>query len=142
MVERKKPGTLATKLAQARKKREKGDVLAPMCPSRSVLEHVTSRWGVMVLVSLLEDTHRFSELRRKVGGVSEKMLAQTLHSLEEDGFVLRQAYAEIPPRVDYSLTPMGREVAERLEVLVDWIEENMSYVLEARDQHQTRKHAS
>ncbi|WNG21579.1 winged helix-turn-helix transcriptional regulator [Cystobacter fuscus] len=142
MVERKKPGTLATKLAQARKKREQGDVLEPMCPSRSVLEHVTSRWGVMVLVSLLEDTHRFSELRRKVGGVSEKMLAQTLHALEEDGFVLRQAYAEIPPRVDYSLTPMGRQVAERLEALVDWIEENMSYVLEARDQHPTRKRAS
>ena len=142
MAERKKPGTLATKLARAREKREQGDVLAPMCPSRSVLEHVVSRWGVLVLVCLLEDTHRFSELRRKIGGVSEKMLAQTLHTLEEDGFVLREAYPVIPPRVDYSLTPMGREVAERLEVLVDWIEENMSYVLEARDQHQTRKHAS
>jgi DNA-binding HxlR family transcriptional regulator len=142
MAERKKPGTLATKLARAREKREQGDVLAPMCPSRSVLEHVVSRWGVLVLVCLLEDTHRFSELRRKIGGVSEKMLAQTLHTLEEDGFVLREAYPVIPPRVDYSLTPMGREVAERVEVLVDWIEENMSRVHEARGQHEARKQAS
>jgi DNA-binding HxlR family transcriptional regulator len=95
----------------------------------------------MVLVSLLEDTHRFSELRRKVGGVSEKMLAQTLHSLEEDGFVLRQAYAEIPPRVDYSLTPLGREVAERVESLVDWIEDNLERVLEARGPHATGEQA-
>lgn len=140
MTERKRPGRLATRVAQAAK--ERGNVLVPMCPSRGVLEHVTSRWGVLVLVTLLEGTHRFSELRRKVGGVSEKMLAQTLHTLEQDGFVLREAYPVIPPRVDYSLTPLGREVAGHVETLVDWIEDNLSRVMEARGQHEADKKAS
>src|SRR5690349_14163507 len=104
-------GRLRTALA-ARAMR--GDLSAPACPSRGVLDHVTSRWGVLALVALLDGTHRFSELRRKVGGVSEKMLAQTLRTLEADGFVLREMYPEIPPRVEYSLTALGREVADRV----------------------------
>jgi DNA-binding HxlR family transcriptional regulator len=105
------------------------NVLAPECPSRAVLSHVTSRWGVLVLVVLLGGMHRFSQLRKEVGGVSEKMLAQTLVALEGDGFVLRTALPVIPPHVEYSLTPMGREVAERLEVLVDWIEDNLPRII-------------
>lgn len=116
----------------------RGDLYAPTCPSRSVMEHVTSRWGVLVLVALLDGTMRFSELRRKVAGVSEKMLAQTLHALESDGFVLRQIYPVIPPRVDYSLTPLGREVAAHVETLADWIEENMPRVTKARAAHAAR----
>jgi DNA-binding HxlR family transcriptional regulator len=100
-----------------------------------VLEHVTSRWGVLVLVALLKGTLRFSELRRKVAGVSEKMLAQTLQALEKDGFVLREVYPVIPPRVDYSLTPMGREVAGYVESLAKWIEENMPRISDARTRH-------
>jgi DNA-binding HxlR family transcriptional regulator len=72
---------------------------------------------------------RFSQLRKEVGGVSEKMLAQTLVALEGDGFVLRTALPVIPPHVEYSLTPLGREVAERLEVLVDWIEDNLPRIV-------------
>lgn len=106
-----------------------GNVLAAECPSRAILSHVTSRWGVLVLVVLLGGMHRFSQLRKEVGGVSEKMLAQTLVALEGDGFVLRTALPVIPPHVEYSLTPMGREVAERLEVLVDWIEDNLSRIV-------------
>lgn len=106
-----------------------GNVLAPNCPSRAVLSHVTSRWGVLVLVVLLGGMHRFSQLRKEVGGVSEKMLAQTLVALEGDGFVLRTALPVIPPHVEYSLTPLGREVAERLEVLVDWIEDNLQRIV-------------
>lgn len=106
-----------------------GNVLAPECPSRAVLSHVTSRWGVLVLVVLLGGMHRFSQLRKEVGGVSEKMLAQTLVALEGDGFVLRTALPVIPPHVEYSLTPMGREVAQRLEVLVDWIEDNLPRIV-------------
>ncbi|WNG51641.1 helix-turn-helix transcriptional regulator [Archangium minus] len=121
--------------AMAKWAEQRGDLYAAACPSRGVLEHVTSRWGVLVLVALLEGTHRFSELRRKVAGVSEKMLAQTLHALEEDGFVLREVYPVIPPRVDYSLTPMGEEVARHIEVLTDWIEENMPRIFAARAQH-------
>lgn len=108
------------------------NVLSPMCPSREVLSHVTSRWGVLVLVVLLGGTHRFSQLRKEVGGVSEKMLAQTLEALASDGFVLRTALPVIPPHVEYSLTPLGQEVAERLEVLVDWIEDNFSRIRAAR----------
>jgi DNA-binding HxlR family transcriptional regulator len=97
-----------------------------------VLDHVTSRWGVLVLVALQERTLRFSELRRRVAGVSEKMLSQTLQALEGDGFVLREVYAVVPPRVDYTLTPMGSEVAAHVEALTDWIEENMDRISRAR----------
>ena len=104
------------------------------CPSRLVLEHVTSRWGVLALGALLERTYRFSELRRRIDGVSEKMLAQTLQTLERDGFVLREAYAEIPPRVEYSLTASGREAAELVVQLVSWVEQRMPEILDAQQQ--------
>ncbi|MCY1075800.1 winged helix-turn-helix transcriptional regulator [Archangium lansingense] len=120
---------------------QRGNLYAAACPSRGVLDHVTSRWGVLVLLALLEGTHRFSELRRKVGGVSEKMLAQTLHALEEDGFVVREVFPVIPPRVDYSLTPMGQEVATHIEALTYWIEDNLPRVFAARAQHAARKSA-
>jgi len=120
---------------------QRAQVLAAACPSRLVLGHVTSRWGVLVLVVLLDGMHRFSALRREVGGVSEKMLAQTLDALVADGFVLRDAHPVIPPRVDYSLTPLGREVAERLEVLVDWIEDNFPRIEAAQQAAVTRKAA-
>lgn len=103
------------------------------CPHRVVLEHVTSRWGVLVLTSLLERSYRFSELRRRVGGVSEKMLAQTLQILERDGFVHRDAKPVIPPRVDYSLTPLGREVAEQVSALARWLESKLDDVVAARE---------
>ncbi|RKG94060.1 winged helix-turn-helix transcriptional regulator [Corallococcus terminator] len=125
------------------KVKQRGDLYAAVCPSRGVLEHVTSRWGVLVLIALREEgTHRFSELRRKVGGVSEKMLAQTLQALEQDGFVLREAHPVIPPHVDYSLTPMGQEVAEHVKSLTTWIENNVQRVLSARTQEVSRKKAS
>jgi DNA-binding HxlR family transcriptional regulator len=102
------------------------------CPSRLVLEHVTSRWGVLALGALAERTYRFSELRRRIDGVSEKMLAQTLQTLERDGFVLREAYPEIPPRVEYSLTAQGREAAELVVGLVCWVEQRMPQITEAQ----------
>src|SRR5919197_3362021 len=89
-----------------------------MCPHRLVLEHVTSRWGVLVLIELLDRPYRFSELRRAIGRVSEKMLTQTLQTLERDGLVHRDARPVIPPRVDYSLTELGREAAEQARELV------------------------
>lgn len=110
----------------------RGELFAAECPSRAVLQHVTSRWGVLVLVALLAGTHRFSDLRRKIGGVSEKMLAQTLQWLEGDGFVLRTQYPVVPPHVEYSLTPMGVEVARQVEGLADWIEGNLGRILSGR----------
>lgn len=110
----------------------RGDLLSAACPSRGVLQHVTSRWGVLLFMVLLGGTHRFSELRRKVGGVSEKMLAQTLRWLEEDGFVERRSFNTVPPHVEYSLTPLGQQVGQRVEGLADWIEENMGKIAAAR----------
>jgi DNA-binding HxlR family transcriptional regulator len=110
----------------------RGEVLAKECPSRQILKHVTSQWGVLVLVALLEGTHRFSELRRKIGGVSEKMLAQTLQQLEQDGFIRRVSYPVVPPHVEYSLTPLGKELGCQVEALTDWIEINLPKIIEAQ----------
>ncbi|MCU1412021.1 MAG: lipoprotein [Rhodoglobus sp.] len=104
-------------------------ILPANCPSRTVLDHVTSKWGVLVIIALAERGLRWGELRRTVEGVSEKMLAQTLRTLELDGFVNRDAQPTIPPRVDYSLTERGRELAARLLPLMDWIADNADEIL-------------
>lgn len=104
---------------------ERGDLMSAACPSREVLKHITSRWGVLVLIALEGRTRRFSELRRRIGGVSERMLAQTLQWLEQDGLVARRAFEVVPPHVEYSLTPLGQEAAEKVRGLADWIETSM-----------------
>ncbi|TCC52082.1 winged helix-turn-helix transcriptional regulator [Citrobacter braakii] len=106
-----------------------GNLFAEQCPSREVLKHVTSRWGVLILVALRDGTHRFSDLRRKMGGVSEKMQAQSLQALEQDGFINRVSYPVVPPHVEYSLTPLGEQVSEKVAALADWIELNLPQVL-------------
>lgn len=111
---------------------ERGDVLSPACPSRAILQHLTSRWGVLVMVALATGPHRFGALRRRIGGVSERMLAQTLQQLEADGMVHRHAHAVVPPNVDYSLTPLGQEAAGHLVALTGWIEARLAEVLAAR----------
>ncbi|MFD4319570.1 winged helix-turn-helix transcriptional regulator [Streptomyces sp. NPDC058548] len=108
------------------------DVDGTMCPSRLVLEHVTSRWGVLILIALRERPYRFSELRRRIGRVSEKMLTQTLQTLERDGFVHRDAKPVIPPRVDYSLTEIGEEAARQVWELARWSERQVAAVEGAR----------
>lgn len=108
------------------------DVFARACTSRGVLEHVTGRWGTLALAALAEGPFRFNALRRKVDGVSEKMLAQTLQALERDGFVHREAEPTIPPRVEYSLTPLGAEVAGRLRELIELVEGRVAEVEAAR----------
>jgi DNA-binding HxlR family transcriptional regulator len=118
-------GKLSTKM-------QRGDLFATQCPSRDVLKHVTSRWGVLVLVALMEGTHRFSELRRKVGGVSEKMLAQTLQYLEKDGFIDRVSLPVVPPHVEYSLTPLGVEISKQVGSMANWIETNLPKILLAQ----------
>ncbi|UCV05557.1 winged helix-turn-helix transcriptional regulator [Dechloromonas denitrificans] len=110
----------------------RGELFSEKCPSREVLKHVTSRWGVLLLVALLGGTHRFSELRRKVNGISEKMLAQTLQWLEGDGFVERISYPVVPPHVEYRLTPLGEEIGEKVEALADWIEVKLPEILAAQ----------
>lgn len=115
------------------------DVFARACPSRTTLEHVTGKWGSLTLSALFESGCRFNELRRRVDGVSEKMLSQTLHALERDGLVHREAQPVNPPRVDYRLTPLGRAVAERLLALIGLVEERMPEVLTAREAYDGRR---
>lgn len=109
----------------------RGNVFSEHCPSRDILKHVTSRWGVLLLVALGDGAQRFGELRRRVGGISEKMLAQTLVWLEQDGFVQRIAHTAAP-RVEYRLTPLGEEISGKLGELAEWIEENMAGILAAQ----------
>jgi DNA-binding HxlR family transcriptional regulator len=101
----------------------RGDCFNRRCPTRSVLAHVTGRWGALVMAALKADgTLRFSQLRDRVDGISEKMLSQTLRDLEGDGLVRRISLPVVPPHVDYDLTPLGIGVAQHLEALVEWIE--------------------
>src|SRR6478752_10856033 len=96
------------------------------CPvTRTLVEHVTSKWGVLVLLALDERTMRWSELKREIEGVSEKMLIQTLQTLEADGLVLRTAHPVVPPHVEYTLTAAGREAVALLAPLVHWANEQV-----------------
>ncbi|MFC4397506.1 MULTISPECIES: winged helix-turn-helix transcriptional regulator [Micrococcaceae] len=99
------------------------------CPSRVVLDHITSKWGVLILLALSEGEQRWSDLRRRAEGISEKMLAQTLKTLERDGLVSRNAQPVIPPRVDYSLTERGYELSALLVPLVAWAFENAEEIV-------------
>ncbi|MDR7382124.1 winged helix-turn-helix transcriptional regulator [Promicromonospora iranensis] len=92
------------------------------CPARDVLDHVTSRWGVWVLIRLQEEPLRFSELRDRIEGVSEKMLSQTLRNLTQDGLVWRKVEPTTPPQVTYGLTPLGSGLGHQLAAMLGWIE--------------------
>jgi DNA-binding HxlR family transcriptional regulator len=111
---------------------QRGNVYSGDCPSRGILDHVTSRWSTLILVMLLERTHRFSELAKRIGGVSERMLAHSLQALEEDGFVVRVVYPTKPPKVEYSLSKLGEELAAHVHSLTSWVEANVSHVQSAR----------
>ena len=108
---------------------ERGNVLSSACPSRQILQHLTSRWGALVLVSLHSGTKRFSELRRAIDGVSERMLTKTLQELEADGMLIRKSYNTVPPQVDYTLTEFGSQASNKMFELVDWLEMNLGNIL-------------
>jgi DNA-binding HxlR family transcriptional regulator len=115
------------------------DVFARACTSRSTMEHVAGKWGVLALLALGESDFRFNALRRRVDGVSEKMLSQTLHTLERDGLLVRTVESTIPPRVQYSLTALGARVAERLRSLADLLEASVDEVATARATYDDRR---
>lgn len=110
----------------------RGDVFDSRCPSRSVLDHVTSKWAVLVLAALDTGELRFSALRRRIDGVSEKMLAQTLRTLESDGFVAREVAPTTPPQVTYSLTDLGSGLTAQLTGLLDFITTRLPEIQAAR----------
>ena len=99
------------------------------CPSRAVLARIADKWTVLVVGRLAEGTKRFGELRRDLGGVSQKMLTQTLRALEEDGLVTRRVHASVPPKVEYSLTTLGRTLIDLLDRVRRWAEEHTDAVL-------------
>jgi DNA-binding HxlR family transcriptional regulator len=117
---------------------EIGNCYDAACPAREVLGHVTGRWGGLVLGALIDGTLRYSELRARIGGISEKMLAQTLHDLERDGLVLRRQHPAMPPRVDYTLTPGGLEVARRVDSLISWLQDHVTEFVEAQRVHESK----
>ncbi|QNK83990.1 helix-turn-helix domain-containing protein [Nakamurella sp. PAMC28650] len=114
------------------------DIFARDCSSRSVVEAVAGKWGTLVMLALGEEPRRFNALRRRVDGVSEKMLSQTLQTLERDGMVIRDVQKEIPPRVEYSLTVLGGQVAARLRSLVGLVEDEIGAVTAARLRYDAR----
>ncbi|BCB75439.1 winged helix-turn-helix transcriptional regulator [Phytohabitans flavus] len=111
------------------------DVFARACTSRLVLENVAGKWGILALAALSEGAYRFNALRRRVDGISEKMLAQTLQALERDGLVKRDVQATIPPRVEYSLTTSGQRVATKLIELIELVEGEMPEVRKAQAEY-------
>ena len=114
-------------------------VFARDCASRAVLEDVGSKWGILALLALGEGDYRFNALRRRVDGVSEKMLAQTLQTLERDGLVIREVKTAIPPRVEYSLTMLGATIAGRLRDLTDLLEASVGEVTKARQAYDEKR---
>jgi DNA-binding HxlR family transcriptional regulator len=114
---------------------ETGNCYNADCPAREVLGHVTGRWGGLVLGALTHGTRRYSEIRDRIEGISEKMLAQTLRDLERDGLVVRRQHAEVPPRVDYTLTPAGIEVAQRVMSLISWLQDNVHDLVAAQNRY-------
>lgn len=102
------------------------------CPTRLVLNRIADKWTVLIVGALEGGTKRFSHLQREIGGVSQKMLTQTLRGLERDGLVTRTLYPSVPPRVEYSLTPLGRTLVELLDAIRVWSETHIEEVLEAQ----------
>ena len=119
-------GSIDTGVTTLSERLQRGDLFVEGCPSREVMRHVTSSWGTLVLIALQGCTMRFSALRRRINGVSERMLSQTLQSLERDGLLVRCSYPVVPPHTEYTLTDMGREAAVRVAALANWVEANVA----------------
>ncbi|EHG17434.1 winged helix-turn-helix transcriptional regulator [Prevotella histicola] len=109
------------------------DALYPNCPIRNVLSRVGDKWSMLVLFTLESNNNqRFKELQRNIPDISQKMLATTLKMLEADGLILRVAFSEIPPRVEYSLTKKGESLLPLINNLISWASDNMEDIIESR----------
>lgn len=118
------------------------DVFNSQCPSRTVLDRIADRWTALVILALSERTMRYGELQRRISGVSQKMLTQTVRSLETDGLVIRKIHAVVPPMVEYTLTPLGRTLIKPLDAVKDWAESHLPELLAARKKSSARADAS
>lgn len=111
------------------------DVYSQNCPTRLVLDHIADKWASLILWRISDGPIRFNELRRKIEGISTKVLSQALKELERDGLILRQAFATVPVTVEYSITPLGKTLAEKLATVTQWAEQNVEAVLAAQAQY-------
>lgn len=111
------------------------DIMDPHCPSRTVLRHVTDRWTPLIVTNLEAGPLRFSQLRESIGGVTPKVLTQTLRSMERDGLVTRRPSGTVPPRVDYELTELGKSLANPIDGLRRWAEGNAEAIIRSREDH-------
>ena len=114
----------------------RADAYCDSCPTRAALDRIAGKWTVLIVDLLGDGTMRFSELFRRIRGISQKMLTQTLRELEADGYVTRRLYAAVPPRVEYTLTPLGRSLHKLLSGVRDWAETHVNEVEEARRRYQ------
>ena len=115
------------------KNKEIRDALFPDCPIRNVLARVGDKWSLLVLYNLQhKEPVRFKELQRQIPDISQKSLTQTLRTLEEDGFVTREVFPEVPPRVEYSLTPRALSFLPLVENMINWAKENMEEIIKDR----------
>ena len=114
------------------------DPYSARCPSREVLDRVGDRWTVLVISLLAQRTRRFTELRHAIDGISPKVLTSTLRGLERDGLVTRTVYAEVPPRVEYAITPLGGTLVDAVEALASWAATHLPEVEEAREAYDSR----
>ena len=112
------------------------DVYSENCPSRKVLEMISDKWAILVVEKLSKKTCRFGELKREIGGVSQKVLTQTLRSLERNGFVARQSYPVLPLKVEYSLTPLGCNLSLIFSSITEWAEKHIEEILLAQQSYQ------
>ncbi|MBR1799367.1 MAG: helix-turn-helix transcriptional regulator [Bacteroidales bacterium] len=112
------------------------DPMFPDCPIRNIIARIGDRWSILVLLTLepINRPLRYKEIRQAIPDISQKMLTHTLRDLEADGLVLRSAYAEVPPRVEYSLTARARSLTPHLNNLVHWASENINDILHDRQQ--------
>ena len=111
------------------------DVMSPDCPSRLVLQRMGDKWTPLVFLALESGPRRFSQLRADIGGVTPKVLTQTLRQLERDGLLTRTIYPEIPPRVDYALTRLGGTLLGPLEIMREWSQSHAASILRARSDY-------
>lgn len=107
------------------------------CPIRGVLDRIGDQWSLLTLEALEQEKKRFNELQREIGDVSKQMLSKTLRHLEQDGFISRTVYPEVPPRVEYELTEMGRSFLIPMKALIGWSDRNHSEMMRARERNET-----
>lgn len=117
----------------------RGDALDPKCPSRLVLDRIGDKWSALTVLVLGDGPCRFTELRARIGGVTPKVLTQTLRSMEADGLITRKVFAEVPPRVEYALTPLGDSLRAPIGSVIDWAEANVTAVMQARADQEADK---